>query len=67
MCTAPDRVAISMGCESLEARVRSPGIVIAPPVLDDLPRLRGNWQRGAVQGLITQDLAETEVAGYGIK
>ena len=55
------------GCESLEARVRSSSIVIAPPVLDDLPRLVVAGKEVLVQALITQDQAEIEVAGYAIK
>ena len=45
----------------------SSGIVIAPPVLDDLPRLTVAGKEVLVQALITQDLAEIEVAGYAIK
>ena len=47
--------------------MRSSGIVIAPPVLDDLPRLAVAEKEMLVQALITQDLAEIEVAGYAIK
>ena len=47
--------------------MRSFGIVIAPPVLDDLPRLAVAGKEVLVQALITQDLAEIEVAGYAIK
>ena len=55
------------GCESLEARVRSSGIVIAPAVLDELPRLAVAGKEVLVQALITRDLAEIEVAGYPIE
>ena len=55
------------GRESLEARVRSSGIVIASPVLDELPRLAVTEKEMLVQVLITHDLAEIEVAGYAIK
>ena len=54
------------GCESLEARVRSSGIVVGPPVLDDLPRVAAPGDELLVQALITQALAEIEVARYTI-
>ena len=47
--------------------MRSSGIVIAPPVLDDLLCLAVATKEVLVQTLITQDLAEIEVAGYVIK
>ena len=42
--------------------MRSSGIVIDPPVLDDLPRLAVAGKEVLAHALITQDLAEIEVA-----
>ena len=56
-----------MGVSPWRARARSFGIVVAPPVLDKLPRMAIAGKEVLVQALITQNLAEIEVTGYAIK
>ena len=47
--------------------MRSSGIVVGPPVLNDLSGMAVAGKEVLVQALITQDLAEIEVAAYALK